>query len=235
MSLVELQKRGFLKYIISQNCDGLHRRSGLNPNNLSELHGNTNLDRCSKCGKEILRDFRTRNNLHVHNHSTGRYCPVPNCGGELHDTIINFGENLPEIPLTKAFHNSDISDLHLVLGSSLTVTPACTCPKRTVKKGGKLVICNLQKTPYDNMADLRIHARCDDLMKIVMKELNISIPPFILHRRIQLEQESNSLKVSGIDVDGTPCSIFKEIKYTKDNGSEKSLEKEPFIISDLVF
>lgn len=117
----------------------------------------------------------------------------------------------------------------------MTVTPACICPKRTVKKGGKLIICNLQKTPLDNMTNLQIYALCDDLMKIVMKELNLPILPFILYRRIQLEQTSDSLKVSSIDVNGIPCSIFSLLKYKKDNGSEKVLKKEPFIISNLIF
>ncbi len=57
MSLVKLQTEGIMKYLISQNCDGLHRRSGMLPENISELHGNTNLERCSKCKKEYLRDF----------------------------------------------------------------------------------------------------------------------------------------------------------------------------------
>jgi NAD-dependent SIR2 family protein deacetylase len=70
MSLVELQNQSNpsfiicscfnhvldqIQYIISQNVDGLHRRSGILPNKLSELHGNTNLETCSKCGKEYLR------------------------------------------------------------------------------------------------------------------------------------------------------------------------------------
>ncbi|KAI1349015.1 DHS-like NAD/FAD-binding domain-containing protein [Xylaria sp. FL0043] len=58
MALVELQNRGTLTYLISQNCDGLHRRSGILPDKISELHGNSNRGYCQDCGKEYLRDFR---------------------------------------------------------------------------------------------------------------------------------------------------------------------------------
>lgn len=60
MAIVELQKQGKIKYTVSQNIDGLHRRSGLSPAYLSELHGNTNLEVCEKCKRQYLRDFETR-------------------------------------------------------------------------------------------------------------------------------------------------------------------------------
>ena len=58
--MVQLMKSGFLKYIISQNVDGLHRKSGIPYDNIAELHGNTNLEVCEKCQTGYMRDFRTR-------------------------------------------------------------------------------------------------------------------------------------------------------------------------------
>ncbi len=55
MALVALQNAGFLKYVVSQNCDGLHRRSGILPERISEVHGNSNREYCGKCGKEYIR------------------------------------------------------------------------------------------------------------------------------------------------------------------------------------
>lgn len=73
---------------------------------MAELHGNTNLEKCKKCGKEYLRDFRVRNAQKVHDHGTGRKCEDPKCKGPLHDSIINFGENLPEQDLDNGFNHS---------------------------------------------------------------------------------------------------------------------------------
>ena len=96
MALVELMEKGFLKHIISQNVDGLHRKSGIPAEKLSEVHGNTNLEVCKKCGRGYMRDFRVRNAQKVHDHKTGRKCDDVKCSGPLEDSIINFGENLNE-------------------------------------------------------------------------------------------------------------------------------------------
>lgn len=60
MAIVQMQWERRIRHTVSQNIDGLHRRSGLRPNHLSELHGNTNLEKCEKCDKQYLRDFKTR-------------------------------------------------------------------------------------------------------------------------------------------------------------------------------
>ena len=94
MGMVELVDKGHLKFIISQNTDGMHRRSGIHASNLSELHGNTNLEVCKDCGREHMRDYRVRNSTKHGVHDTGRKCNTPGCGGNLADTGIAFGENL---------------------------------------------------------------------------------------------------------------------------------------------
>ena len=60
MAIVKLHETGKVKFTVSQNIDGLHRRSGLGPDSLSELHGNTNLETCGTCMRQYLRDFETR-------------------------------------------------------------------------------------------------------------------------------------------------------------------------------
>jgi NAD-dependent SIR2 family protein deacetylase len=60
MALVELQNRGVLKHVVSQNVDGLHRKSGISPDEISELHGNNNLEHCKDCRKEYVRGLSLR-------------------------------------------------------------------------------------------------------------------------------------------------------------------------------
>jgi mono-ADP-ribosyltransferase sirtuin 6 len=80
MAIKELLDQGVAKFLVSQNTDGLHRRSGVDPTKLAELHGNSNLERCETCGKDYLRDFHTRSAFGVFEHYTGRLC---SCGGKL--------------------------------------------------------------------------------------------------------------------------------------------------------
>ena len=78
------------------------------------------------------------------------------------------------------FSHSSVADLHLVLGSSLRVSPANDMPRMTADKVGKLVIVNLQKTPLDAYAALVIHGKCDEVMNLVMKKLQLEIPEWRL-------------------------------------------------------
>lgn len=108
MAILKLQKEGLVKFVVSQNTDGLHRRSGLDPNVLAELHGNTNMEKCLKCGMKYMRDFRTRTARAVHDHLTGRRCDDPQCSGPLVDSIINFHEDLPQDELEKGFESAQL-------------------------------------------------------------------------------------------------------------------------------
>lgn len=233
MALVELQNRGLLKYLISQNCDGLHRRSGILPSMISELHGNSNREYCKDCGKEYIRDFRATapDESPVHDHRTGRKCAI--CGGILLDSIINFGEDLPEADFQRAHTNAKKSDVFIVLGSSLTVTPANEIPEIPGRKRSPLLaICNLQKTPVDALADIRVFGKSDDLMIRVMEKLEIPIPPFILQRRLAIRNGQNArgkfqIHITGVDVDGTPVTFLRSVSCRNNRRVSRA---EPLII-----
>ncbi|KAI0202923.1 NAD-dependent deacetylase sirtuin-7 [Astrocystis sublimbata] len=234
MAIVELQNRGILTHVISQNCDGLHRRSGVLPDRISELHGNSNREYCRDCGKEYLRDFRAVSTYEtsIHDHRTGRRCAL--CNGALLDTIINFGENLPEEPLRLAREHADKADLCLVLGSSLTVSPSNEIPETVGRRrGAKLVICNLQSTPIDCLSDIRVFAKADDLMTRMMAKLELPISPFILRRRLVIRMETlkggrQQLLVRGVDVDGTPATFLQSVKLVN---NRRIVLAEPFVIN----
>lgn len=240
MSIVKLQEEGILKYLISQNCDGIHRRSGVHPSKMSELHGNGNIEECEKCGKRYLRDLNCYRISRGKDHFTGRFCSVPKCHGRLLEWTIDFGQNLPVEQLERGFDNAGMSDLHLVLGSSLTVSPACDMPKQTAKNGGRLVIGNLQKTPLHRHAALAIHAPCDVIMKGVMERLGLEIPKWKLHRKIIVEQDFDTenqkwhLNVQGVDPNDSslPATLFrsKDFKYADQKWTK--LENKWYPITD---
>lgn len=155
-ALVDLLKLGKLRFLISQNVDNLHRKSGISPELLAELHGNIARLRCQKCGETTAR-------------SEGRQRCT--CGGELVRSVVDFGESLPERDLMRSFEHSRKSDLFIVLGSSLVVTPAADMPKEALKAGAKLVIVNREETPFDRVAHLRFQEGISEVLPRVVKRL----------------------------------------------------------------
>jgi NAD-dependent SIR2 family protein deacetylase len=141
MAIFELQKIGKLAFLISQNVDNLHLKSGISPDLLAELHGNVTKLRCSRCEFELdsFPDLDT--------------CPL--CDGKLASSVVNFGQSLPRKALAASYQHSDKCDLFLVVGSSLVVTPAADMPEVALESGARLVIINQGETPFDRLAHLR--------------------------------------------------------------------------------
>ena len=141
MAIAELQNLGRLKFLISQNVDNLHLKSGIKDEILAELHGNLTKVRCDKC------DFK------MDRREGESECPL--CGGKLVSTVVNFGQSLPVKDLTESYQHSQSCDLFIVVGSSLVVTPAADMPRVALQAGAKLVIINQGETPFDNNVGLR--------------------------------------------------------------------------------
>jgi len=178
MALVKLQQQGILKCLVSQNCDGLHLKSGISPDAICELHGNTNVEACSLCGKLYYRNFpvrKGRNKAKI----TERFCEK--CNIPLRYTTVAFSQSMPDVCLDKAEVESKKADLSICLGTSMRVSPACTLPLKGKKTHAhhKLVIVNLQKTPYDDKCSLRIFARVDDVLKKLSEYLKLEIPEYV--------------------------------------------------------
>ncbi|XP_048019293.1 NAD-dependent protein deacetylase sirtuin-6 isoform X3 [Megalobrama amblycephala] len=151
MALLQLQRAGHLKYLISQNVDGLHLRSGFPRDRLSELHGNMFVEECEKCGKQYVRDTV----IGVMGlKPTGRYCDVTrsrglrSCRGKLISTILDWEDSLPDRDLNRADEACRRADLALTLGTSLQIKPSGDLPLLTKRTGGKVVIVNLQPTKH---------------------------------------------------------------------------------------
>lgn len=232
MALVKLQQEGLVKFVVSQNTDGLHRRSGLDPSFLAELHGNTNMERCLKCGSRYMRDYRTRTAKKVHDHLTGRSCDNPKCGGPLVDSIINFKEDLPEDELENGFRHAKLADLCIVLGSSLRVYPAADIPGEMIERGSRVVIVNLQKTPLNKKCSMEVHSTIDDLVLGVMKRLGLEVPSFKLKRCFAVDATTDFLTIQGLDPSTkSPYSFLKSISIKLPTlESDFQINKEPFFV-----
>ena len=214
MALVELQNRGILKGVVSQNIDGLHLKSGIDPDKIAEIHGNTNLEECMKCGRWFPRDYKVRTATRPKEHKTGRKCETQGCNGDLKDTIINFGEYLNQDVGHKGYAIHAASDLVICMGSSMRVPPACLMPFEALKNGGKVVMCNLQKTVWDDDCALVIHEKIEKIMEILMAKLQLPIPDFTRTFRLKVaktrptsskgsnaaaQRQGGNVKFTGVD------------------------------------
>ncbi|KAK8545760.1 hypothetical protein V6N13_067025 [Hibiscus sabdariffa] len=229
MALVGLEKAGILKFVISQNVDGLHLRSGIPREKLAELHGNSFMETCSSCGAEYLRDFEVET---IGLKETSRRCSDEKCGAKLRDTVLDWEDALPPKEMDLAEKHCRMGDVVLCLGTSLQITPACNLPLKSLRGGGKIVIVNLQKTPKDKKASLVIHGFVDKVIAGVMELLNMQIPPYI---RIDLFQIilTQSLSFASVYGLGAPLPFIKSVEVSFSNNQnykEAILDAQPFLL-----
>jgi NAD-dependent deacetylase len=138
LALAELEERGWVRGVITQNIDRLHERAG--SRTLVEVHGSIRTSSCLHCGTVVpLEDVV-------------RLLPVPHCpscGDVLKPDVVMFGELLPAAQIARAEHLAREAGVLLVVGSSLEVYPVAGLPSETLAHGGRLAIVNRGTTPFD--------------------------------------------------------------------------------------
>ncbi|MGO9361115.1 MAG: SIR2 family NAD-dependent protein deacylase [Xanthobacteraceae bacterium] len=151
-ALAALYRAGKVPAVVTQNIDNLHQASGISPDNVVELHGNTTYARCIGCGLRVELP-RVRQMMQA----SGRAPDCMECGEPVKTATISFGQAMPEDAMRRAADLARSCDLFLVIGSSLVVWPAAGFPVMAKQAGARLVILNNEPTDQDDLADLVIH------------------------------------------------------------------------------
>ena len=149
--LGDLEKKGYVKALITQNIDLLHQKGG--SKNVIEIHGSPQTHYCLSChGIDMafndVKDIVKKDELPK----------CPKCARILKPAITFFGESLPVKALQDAIDEAQKSDLMLVLGTSLQVYPAAAMPEYCLRAGGEIVIVNNMPTHLDSIAALKFES-----------------------------------------------------------------------------
>jgi NAD-dependent deacetylase len=162
-SLAELERRGLVHAVVTQNIDTLHERAG--SQEVVEVHGSIREAECLACETrvalaEVVELLRER-----------PAPPCPRCGEILKPGVVMFGELLPERQIDRAFELAAGAGLLLVVGSSLEVHPVAGLPDTTLAAGGDVAIVNRGPTPYDRHASLKLAAGAGETLAALAGEL----------------------------------------------------------------
>ena len=161
-AITRLVLDGKIKYCVTQNVDGLHRRSGLSRDHHSTVHGCVFTEKCASCGCEYFRDDELGG---LSFKPTGNRCDE--CDGKdlLHDILLDWED--PVLDIERVSAECAKADLVLCLGTSLRIEPVGSLPL----SAKKFIIVNLQVTPKDDMASHIIRAKVDEVMESLMLNL----------------------------------------------------------------
>lgn len=166
-ALAEMQRRGWIRVIITQNIDRLHQKAGATY--VLEVHGSLDTMTCVDCGhRESAEPYLHPNVLEQLDVPR---CPV--CGGVLKPNVVLFGENLPWGVWRAAEEAVAQADFMLVAGSSLEVYPAADLPFRAAQKGARVVLVNLSPTPFDPHADVVLRGDVAEILPALLREAEV--------------------------------------------------------------
>lgn len=162
IALAQLEEKGLLQLIITQNIDGLHQKAG--SKNVAEVHGNFKECICLECrrifsSEELILQLKGSKKIPT--------CEV--CGGVIKPNVVLFGETLPLDVLYRAQRAAQDCEVMLCVGSSLVVYPAAGLPEIAYSSGAKIIVINLQPTYIDAKAKVVIPGEVDKVLPEIAK------------------------------------------------------------------
>ena len=162
LALVELERRGKLHALITQNIDELHQQAGHAPQRVIEVHGTVRRAMCWACGLRLpMQEVLDR----VRAGEADPPCPV--CGGILKSDTISFGQALVPEVIDRALSAAAEADLLLAIGSTLQVFPAASVVPAAKDAGARIVIVNNQPTAMDSLADALMHGPIGEVLPAI--------------------------------------------------------------------
>jgi NAD-dependent deacetylase len=147
-ALAELERRGLLEAVITQNIDTLHTRAG--SERVIEVHGSIRTSSCQTCSAQ----FPLEQVESLFGQDGAALCAE--CGGAVKPDVVLFGELLPDRAMAEAESLAARADLMLCVGSSLEVYPVAGLPSVTLGRGGRLAVITKGSTPFDRDATVRM-------------------------------------------------------------------------------
>ena len=149
-ALVDLECRGKLRALVTQNIDGLHQKAGSSPDLVVEVHGNLHKAICLSCGwRGPMQAVLDR----VRQGDEDPQCET--CGGILKSDTISFGQSLVPQMIERAMRAAGEADCLITVGTSLQVYPIAGAVPSAKAAGAAVIIVNAQPTPFDDLADVR--------------------------------------------------------------------------------
>ena len=158
-ALVELERRGKLHTLVTQNVDGLHQKAGSDPSLVVEVHGNAHGVVCWSCGERAPME---RALARVRNGEEDPPCRT--CGGILKSTTVSFGQNLDPNDIVRSELAAAACDLLLCVGTTLGVYPVAGMVPIALSTGSRLVIVNLEATAFDHDADVVVRGSISEVL-----------------------------------------------------------------------
>jgi len=158
-ALVELERRGVLHALVTQNIDGLHQLAGHAPSTVIEVHGTMRDVRCMAC------EWRGPMGPVLDRLRAGEEDPpCERCGGILKSATISFGQALDPGVIERAMRAAERADLLLAIGTSLQVYPVAGAVPLAKAAGARVVIVNAEPTPFDEIADAVLRQPIGDVL-----------------------------------------------------------------------
>ncbi len=158
-ALVELERRGRMHALITQNVDGLHQAAGTDPERIVEIHGTMREVMCMECGERAAME-RALARVRAGEEDP----PCRSCGGILKSATISFGQNLVPDDLARAESEAQSCDLLLAIGSTLGVFPIAGVVPIAKHAGARIVILNAEPTQMDDLADALLRGSIGEIL-----------------------------------------------------------------------